>query len=82
MMVILVAVCTRVGCWGWSGGYTYCVWGGLKDPSIVRMRGELYLSIILMMSLSAKVSEPVVRGCVVVIEESRRRISLRNAVMY
>ena len=66
-MVTLAAACARFGCWGWRGGYIYCAYGGLNDPSMIRMRELLYLSSVFIMSLSMIVSKPVVRGCDVVI---------------
>ena len=51
------------------------------DPSMVRMRGELYVASIVMISLSVLWIEPVMKGCEVDADDDWRRMQLRNSVM-
>ena len=53
VIVTLAAAWARVRCWGWCGRYTCCVCDDLKNSTMVRIRGELYMRRIFMKSLSA-----------------------------
>ena len=53
VIVTLAAAWARVRCWGWCGRYTCCVCDDLKNSTMVRIRGELYMRGIFMKSLSA-----------------------------
>ena len=39
--VTLVVALATVGCYGWVGGYIWGVLGGVNEPSMDTMRGEL-----------------------------------------
>ena len=53
----------------------------LKEPSIVRISGELYSTNMSITLLSVRARESGVRGCVVECDIGRTRIESRKAVM-
>ena len=48
---------------------------------MVRMRGDLYVSSIVIIALSVLLSEPVTKGCEVDTDDGWRQMELRHSVM-
>ena len=64
VMVALSVAYATIDRWGWCGGYMCSIGDSVNEPSIVRMRGYLYVLIILVISWSKIVRLFGVRWCV------------------